>query len=134
MFSVPLGMTGAQEFIPLMINAVNEGKLTLNQVAQKAAEAPARTFGIYPKKGVIQVGSDADFTIIDMTREGEFRHEDMLSKSAHTSWVGMRTKGAATYGIVRGTTVMRDGKVVGSPGYGQFTPGTAARSISTSAT
>jgi len=126
MFSVPLGMTGAQEFIPLMINAVNEGKLTLNQVAQKAAEAPARTFGIYPKKGVIQVGSDADFTILDMTREGEFRHEDMLTKSAHTSWVGMRTKGAATYGIVRGTVVMQDGKVVGAPGYGKFTPGTAA--------
>jgi len=135
MFSVPLGMTGAQEFIPLMINAVNEGKLTLNQVAQKAAEAPARTFGIYPKKGVIQVGSDADFTILDMTREGEFRHEDMLSKSGHTSWVGMRTRGAASYGIVRGTVVMQDGKVVGSPGYGKFTPGTAAsRSISTPAT
>ena len=135
MFSVPLGMTGAQEFIPLMINAVNEGKLTLHQVAQKAAEAPARTFGIYPKKGVIQVGSDADFTIIDMSIEGEFRHEDMLTKSAHTSWVGMRTKGAATYGIVRGTVVMQGGKVVGSPGYGKFTPGTAAaRSISTTAT
>ena len=82
MFSVPLGMTGAQEFVPLMMNAVNQGKLTLNQIARKAAEQPARTFGIYPKKGVIQVGSDADFTIIDMTREGEFRHEDMLSKSA----------------------------------------------------
>jgi dihydroorotase len=134
MFSVPLGMTGAQEFIPLMINAVNEGKLTLNQVARMAAEAPARTFGIYPKKGVIQVGSDADFTILDMTREGEFRHEDMLSKSGHTSWVGMRTKGAASYGIVRGSIVMRDGKVTGSPGYGKFTPGAAARSISTPAT
>jgi dihydroorotase len=46
----------------------------------------------------------------------------------------MRTKGAASHGIVRGTIVMRDGKVVGSPGYGQFTPGTAARSISIPAT
>jgi hypothetical protein len=46
----------------------------------------------------------------------------------------MRTKGAASYGIVRGNVVMQDGKVVGSPGYGRFTPGTAARSISTSAT
>ena len=80
------------------------------------------------------MGPLAGFTILDLTREGEFRHEDMLTRSAHTSWVGMRTKGAATYGIVRGTVVMQDGKVVGSPGYGQFTPGTAARSISSSAT
>jgi dihydroorotase len=46
----------------------------------------------------------------------------------------MRTKGAASYGIVRGSIVMRDGKVTGSPGYGKFTPGAAARSISTPAT
>ena len=80
--------------------------------------------------GMMSYG-DANQIVLDMAREGEFRHEDMLTKSAHTSWVGMRTRGAATHGIVRGTVVMRDGKVIGSPGYGQFTPGTAGRSTST---
>lgn len=125
-FSVPLGMTGAQEFVPLMLNAVNEGHMTLQQVALHAAEQPARTFGIYPEKGVIQVGSDADFTIADMVREITFRHEDMLTKSAHTSWVGMRAKGMAVWGIVRGNVVMQDGVVKSEPGSGRFVPGTAA--------
>lgn len=125
-FSVPLGMTGAQEFVPLLLNAVNEGRLNLHQVADHAAERPARTFGLFPRKGVIQVGADADLTIVDMTRKVEFRHEDMLSRAGHTSWVGMRAVGAAAWGIVRGAVVMQDGKVLSEPGYGSFTPGTAA--------
>jgi dihydroorotase len=127
MFSIPLGMTGAQEFVPMMLNAVNEGRLTLNQVARLAAEAPARRFGIFPRKGVTQIGSDADFSIVDMTREVVFTKADMLSKAGHTSWEGMRAKGAATHTIVRGKVVAQDGKLVGERGYGRFVPGTAAR-------
>ncbi|MGN6768164.1 MAG: dihydroorotase [Rhizobiaceae bacterium] len=125
MFSIPLGMTGAQEFVPSMLNAVNEGRLTLNQIAKLAAEAPARRFGIYPKKGVIEVGADADFTIADMKREAVFTKADMLSKSGHTSWEGMKVKGLAAYTIVRGEVVAQDGKLKGSQGYGKFVTGTA---------
>src|SRR3546814_8410544 len=78
-------MTGAQEFVPLLLNAVNEGRLTLHQVADHAAERPARTFGMFPRKGVVQIGADADLTVVDMNRKVEFRHEDMLSKAGHTS-------------------------------------------------
>jgi dihydroorotase len=120
-------MTGAQEFVPLLLNAVNQGHLTLNEVAKHVAEQPARTFGIYPRKGTIQVGSDADFTIVDMDRRVTFRHEDMLTRSGHTSWVGMSAQGMAVYGIVRGRVVMQDGTVTGEPGQGRFMPGTAAR-------
>lgn len=126
MFSVPLGMTGAQEFVPIMLDCVNKGHLSLHDVARMTAEKPARTYGIYPRKGVIQVGSDADFTIVDMTRKGVFRDEDMLSRTGMTSWVGMGTTGAPTHTIVRGRVVMQDGKVVGDAGYGRFTPGTAS--------
>jgi dihydroorotase len=118
-------MTGAQEFVPSMLNAVNEGHLTLNQLAKLAAEAPARRFGIYPKKGVIEVGADADFTIADMKREAVFTKADMLSKSGHTSWEGMKVKGLAAYTIVRGEVVAQDGKLKGSQGYGKFVTGTA---------
>ncbi|MFG1311990.1 allantoinase, partial [Xanthobacter tagetidis] len=72
--------------------------------------------------GVIQPGSDADFTILDMAREGEFRNQDMLSKTGYSSWEGMRTKGAATHTIVRGTVVAKDGKLRTAPGFGQFVP------------
>lgn len=128
LFSVPLGMTGAQEFIPLMLDAVGKGRFTMNDVARMAAETPARRFGIFPKKGVIQPGSDADFTIVDREREVRFTAADMLSKAGHTSWEGMSAKGAAAWTIVRGETVAKDGKLVGEPGYGRFVPGTAAKS------
>lgn len=126
MYSVPLGMTGAQEFVPMMLNAVNEGRLTLNQIAQLTAEAPARRFGIYPRKGVIQPGADADFSIVDMKREVVFTKADMLTKAGHTSWEGMKCRGMAAYTIVRGTVVAKDNAIVGEAGYGRFIPGTAA--------
>src|SRR3546814_18314745 len=113
-------MTGAQEFVPLLLNAVNEGRLTLHQVADHAAERPARTFGMFPRKGVVQIGADADLTVVDMNRKVEFRHEDMLSKAGNTSWVGMKAKGAAAWGIVRGAVVMQAGKVLSEPGSGKI--------------
>ena len=111
----------------MMLNSVNQGRLTLNQIAKLTAEAPARRFGIYPRKGVTQVGADADFSIVDMNREVIFTKADMLTKSGHTSWEGMRAKGMATHTIVRGQVVAKDGKIVGEQGYGKFVPGTAAR-------
>jgi dihydroorotase len=105
---------------------VNEGRLTLNQIAQLTAEAPARRFGIYPRKGVIQPGADADFSIVDMTREVVFTKADMLTKAGHTSWEGMKCRGMAAYTIVRGTVVAKDNAIVGEAGYGRFIPGTAA--------
>lgn len=126
MFSVPLGGTGAQEFVPLLLNSVNEGRLTLQDAVRLCSEKPAQIFGQYPRKGAIAVGSDADLTIVDMNKEMILRDEDMLSRVGFTSWVGFKTKGAPVFTIVRGETVMEDGKIVGEPGYGRFTPGTAA--------
>ncbi|MGN6766994.1 MAG: dihydroorotase, partial [Rhizobiaceae bacterium] len=80
---------------------------------------------IYPKKGVIEVGADADFTVADMKREAVFTKADMLSKSGHTSWEGLKVKGLAAFTIVRGEVVAQDGKLKGSQGYGKFVTGTA---------
>jgi dihydroorotase len=125
-FSVPLGITGAQEFIPLVLNAVNEGKLTLQDVVRFIAVQPAKRFGLYPQKGAIEVGSDADLTIVDLSKETVFRKEDMHTRSAHTSWEGMRARGMPVATIVRGSIVMEDGVIRGEPGYGRFTPGIGA--------
>ncbi|MFJ9533233.1 dihydroorotase family protein [Herbaspirillum sp. NPDC101396] len=125
-FSVPLGITGAQEFIPLVLNAVNDGKLGLNDVARLCAEAPAKRFGQFPKKGRIQVGADADFTIVDMQKKQTFTVGDMHTKAGYTTWEGIGTKGMPVFTIVRGVTVMDHGKIVGVPGHGQFHPGIAA--------
>jgi dihydroorotase (multifunctional complex type) len=125
-FSVPLGITGAQEFIPLLLTQVNAGRLTLEDVVRFCAENPARTFGLYPRKGAIQVGADADFTIVDMNQSRVLTVKDMYSKVGHTSWEGIRVTGMPTHTIVRGKQVLSDGKIVGQPGHGRFHPGIAA--------
>jgi len=122
-FSVPLGITGAQEFIPLVLTAVNQGRLTLRDVARLCAEAPARRFGQYPRKGTIAVGADADFTIVDMRRKNIFSRETAATRSGHTSWEGVEVSAMPVYTIVRGTTVMEQGRIVGKPGYGRMMKG-----------
>lgn len=126
-FSVPLGITGAQEFIPLMLTQVNRGRLTLETLVRVCAEQPAKRFGLFPRKGSLDVGSDADITIVDMRKEAVLTRQDMHSRCGHTSWEGVPVQGMPVHTIVRGESVMLDGKVVGACGYGRFTPGSAAR-------
>lgn len=126
-FSVPLGITGAQEFVPLLLNAVNQGRLTLEDVARLCAEKPAQRFGLYPRKGRIGVGADADFTIVDMNKPNTFTVADMATRAGHTSWEGVQTRGMPVHTLVRGSLVVEGGTVVGKPGHGRFQPGTAVR-------
>jgi len=125
-YSVPLGITGAQEFIPLVLTAVNQGRLTLADVAKYCSENPARRFGLFPRKGTLAVGADADVTIVDMNRSAVLTAADMKSRVGKTSWEGIEVTGMPVYTIVRGKEIMADGRIVGRPGDGQFVPGGAA--------
>ncbi|ABK17827.1 dihydroorotase [Syntrophobacter fumaroxidans] len=125
-FSVPLGITGAQEFIPLMLTQVNNGTLRLEDLVWYCSESPARIFGVYPRKGTISIDADADFTIVDMNRRKILTGADMYTKSRTTSWEGMEVTGMPVYTIVRGEVVMRDGQILAQPGFGRFLPGKAA--------
>jgi dihydroorotase-like cyclic amidohydrolase len=124
-FSVPLGITGAQEFVPLMLDRVNSGMLTLEDLTRFCSENPAKIFGLYPKKGTIQVDSDADFTLVDMGKKAVLTGKDMYSRTGFTSWEGMEVCGMPVYTIVRGRVIMENGKIVAKPGCGQFVPGIA---------
>ena len=126
-FSIPLGITGAQEFIPLLLTEVNRGRLTLETLVRLCAAQPAKRFGLHPRKGTLEVGADADVTIVDMNKTAVLTQRDMHSRSGHTSWEGVPVKGMPTHTIVRGQVVMSNGQVVGRPGQGRFTPGVAAR-------
>ena len=77
------GALAAQEFLPIMLNAVNEKKLTLEKLVEVTSENSAKLFGIYPKKGAIQVGSDADLTIIDMNKEDVLSNAKVISKAGY---------------------------------------------------
>lgn len=104
----------------LMLTQVNHGRLSLERLVEVMAERPAQLYGLYPRKGAIQLGSDADFTLVDLKKCAVIRGSEMQSKTKFTIYEGWEVRGVPTHTIVRGKCVMRDGSVVGRPGYGQL--------------
>ncbi len=116
-FDQPSGFPGLETSVALMLTCVNKGRLSLARYVQMASENPAKAWGIYPKKGTVSVGVDADFTIVDMKREWKIDSQKFLSKAKFSPFDGFRVKGAAVYTVVRGNTVMDHGHVnTGSKG------------------
>jgi dihydroorotase-like cyclic amidohydrolase len=106
------------------LTAVNEGKLSLDTLVRISSYNPARIFGVYPRKGIIQPGSDADLVIVDMTKEEVINNDSTYTKVGWTPYHGQKVKGVPIRTILRGKTVMENGRVVGKPGDGRFvTPG-----------
>ncbi len=113
------GLPHLQETLPLFLTEVDAGRLSLERLVEITSSGPARIFGIYPRKGAIQVGADADLVAVDPDAEGTIRDEDMLTKAGWSAWNGRRVRGLPVLTVVRGRVVYRDGRVVGEPGWGQ---------------
>jgi dihydroorotase-like cyclic amidohydrolase len=94
---------------------LTDGRLSLPQLVRVTSEAPARIWGLYPRKGALQVGSDADFVLVDLAIEGVVEAARLHGKNNLTPFEGRPTRGAAVATVVRGMVVMRDGEVVGPP-------------------
>ncbi len=120
-WDVKSGTVVVQTTVPLLLDQVNRGRLHLEDVARLCSERVAEIFGFSPRKGRIAVGSDADFTIIDMARKGEIRGERLLNKTKLTPFEGWAFRGEPVYTIVRGHVVMAQGRIVGTP-QGKFVP------------
>jgi len=110
----PSGMPGVQTIVPLMLNHVNEGRLTLSRLMELMAEKPAELWGL--NKGKIEEGRDADFTVVDLKGEFTIRNEDQASKCGWTPFNGMKIIGKPTHTIVGGVVVMQDGAIIGRAG------------------
>jgi dihydroorotase (multifunctional complex type) len=113
------GCCGLESSVPLMLTLVNNGKLTLEKYVEISSANVAKLFNLYPRKGCIQVGSDADFTIVDLNKEGVIKKENLHSKTKVTAFDGMAVKGMPVYTIIRGNIAMKDG-VVAPETFGQF--------------
>jgi dihydroorotase len=114
------GIACNELLVPFLLRRVNEGRFSLQAVARVMAEAPARNFGIYPRKGAIEVGADADLTVVDLNRRGSVRSAELEAKTGFTMFEGEPLWGLPTLAVVRGRVVMRNGVVVGSPGHGEW--------------
>lgn len=112
-FAAAAGFPGADLRLPLMLDAVAEGRTTLEKVVELLSVNPARCFGLYPTKGTIQVGADADFTLFRMDRHMVVDKARNYSHARDIAipYDGRELKCAVTGTIVRGRAVMRDGVV-----------------------
>ncbi len=117
---VHFGLPGVETTLTMLLTAVNEGHLTLSRLVQVTAEMPARLYGLYPRKGTLQVGADADIVLVDLTKERTLRDEDVVSKAGWTPYAGRRVRGQVVATFVRGQQVAADGRPTGSPGWGQW--------------
>ncbi len=115
------GFAGVETSVPLFLTyGVNAGRLTLEQFVRASSEGPAKAWSMWPKKGALEVGSDADLTIIDLEWEGVIREDELHGKNNINPFEGHKTKGMAVATVVRGMVQMRDGELTGESGVGRL--------------
>ncbi len=110
----PSGMPGVQTLMPVMLNHVNDGKLTLNQLINLVCENPIKIFGI-KNKGFIKEDYDADFTIVDMNKKIVIKNKNIESKCGWSPFNNDEFKGTPVATIIAGKIKMKDGKILGDP-------------------
>lgn len=105
------GIPGVETMLPIMLSeGYIKGRLSLSRFIEVVSKNAAIHYGIYPKKGSMNIGADADLTIIDLDREWTITVEEMVSMCGYTPLEGMKLKGKPVTTIVRGTVVYQDGE------------------------
>ena len=117
----PSGAPGVEERLILLYSeGVARGRLTLPQLVKYACANPARIAGLYPRKGAIIPGADADLVILDPDREWTLTTGLMHGNSDYTCYEGMRVRGAVMRVLLRGSTIVENGAFTGNRGDGQY--------------
>ena len=117
---VDCGFPGVETQTPLMLDCVAARRLLLTDYVRLSAGAPARAFGLYPAKGALLPGSDADIAVVDLAREDTLTAAALHSRGRITPFEGQRVRGVPVHTLVRGRFVMRDRTLVqDSLGWGQ---------------
>ena len=119
-WDAPAGLCGVETSVPILLNEVNKGSLSINDYVRLASENPAKVWGLYPKKGNLLPGADADITIVDMNMKKTIKADELHSKSKTSPYDGMEVQGVPVTTIVRGKFIMKDGVLTGKKGYGEF--------------
>jgi dihydroorotase len=107
----PSGMPGVQTLVPVMLNHVNQGRLSLAHFTQLVTENPRRVFGIQ-NKGRIEVGYDADFTVVDMKKTRTIENSWIASRCGWTPYDGMKVMGWPTHTILLGKVIMENDHIL----------------------
>ena len=107
-WTVDCGFPGVETQMPLMLTEVNAGRMSISDYVRMSAFNPARIWGLYPRKGAIAPGADADIAIVDLARAHTIEDAKLQSRSKISPWNGRKAKGLPIHTIVRGRFVMKD--------------------------
>ncbi len=115
------GISGIQLTLPILLSeGVTKRGLSLTSLARMLSYNPARLFGLFPEKGSIQVGADADLAVVDLDKEWTLSADQLFYKNKFSAYVGSTFKGGVERTFVRGKTVYQDGQIKAEPGYGKL--------------
>ena len=114
------GIPGTEEMLLLLNTLKDESGMTMSDVVRLVSTNPAKLFGIYPEKGSLEVGTDADITILDPNERWTLEDEKMHSASHYTPYRHFEVHGKVRTTILRGKVIMENGQYYGQPGEGRF--------------
>lgn len=118
----PFGLPGAETTLSAMLTGMNRGLIDMSTIVALMCEGPAKAYGLFPKKGALRIGSDADIVLVDPQRKRQIQAETIISKAGWSAFEGQEFVGAAVKTLVRGKVVWDDGVFLEGPGYGQYVP------------
>lgn len=131
-WKAPPGGPALDYWVPLILNEVAAGKMTMRHFVKVASRGPAEIFGLYPQKGVIRPGADADLVVIDMEKTSHVDPSRFMSKAKYTAFEGWTLRGLPVMTFVNGTLVAKDGEIVAEPGTGTIVSPLEARAFALS--
>ena len=119
-WTAPNGIPGIQTTLPVLLDGVNKGLLSMERLVEVTSWNPSRIYGLDYRKGSFTIGKDADIVIVDMDKVHTYSREDIKSKAKWSPYVGKTFKGWPVMTLVRGKVVYKDGKVMAEPGWGKY--------------
>jgi len=115
------GFSGVETCLSIMLSeGINKGRISLQKLVEVCCYNPAQIYRLAPRKGVIEVGSDADLVIVDLNREVQVGKKPAYADADFTAYADWKMKGGPVLTMVRGKIVMEEGKIVGRPGFGKY--------------
>jgi dihydropyrimidinase len=118
---IPHGAPGIETRVPLIFSeGVSKNRISVTKFVELVATNPAKFAGLYPRKGTLAIGSDADITIIDPKKEVTIKQEMLHGKTDYTPFEGWQVVGYPVTTISRGQVLVRNGELVVKPGVGRF--------------
>src|SRR5438093_455900 len=125
------GTPSEQFYLSLLLTDVAAGKLSYERLADATATRPAKLFGLYPRKGAIRAGADADVVLVDPAKRRTITDADVLSKCGWTPYAGREIRGLPMYTLLRGEVILDDGALAVREGYGRQAVRADARVLTT---